>query len=170
MKTEIAELEIRQLKSEGLNFDYEFTQGNYINYVNLCIEKEGYDIKAIISKLNPNEKIIFSLNVGNIFHGSKDQKKDSIYWKHPICGLCIIVQSSEKSLQDQFTLKEHDTFPDKIKDLNEVIEDIQQAQVDAGGRFLRQREIKKMTVDELLQLLLPNRVEFEVNYKPKIYD
>lgn len=100
MKTEIAELEIKQLKSEGLNFDYEFTQGNYINYLNLCIEKEGYDIKTIISKLKPNEKIIFSLNLGDTFNGSKDQKEGSIYWKHPQYGLCIRVQSSEKSLQE----------------------------------------------------------------------
>jgi hypothetical protein len=54
-----------------------------------------------------------------------------------------------------------------MKDLNEIIEDIQQAQVDAGGRFLRQNEIKKMTVEELLQLLLPNNVEFEIKHKPK---
>jgi len=100
MKTEIAELEINQLKSEGLNFDYEFTQKNYLNYLNLCIEKEGYDIKTIISKLKQNEKIIFSLNLGDNFNGSKDQKKGSIYWKHPQYGLCIRVQSSEKSLQE----------------------------------------------------------------------
>jgi N6-adenosine-specific RNA methylase IME4 len=100
MKTEIAELEIGQLKSEGLIFDYEFTHGNYINYLNLCIEKEGYDIKTIISKLKPNEKIIFSLNLGDTFNGSKDQKEGSIYWKHPQHGLCIRIQSSEKSLQD----------------------------------------------------------------------
>jgi len=100
MKTEIAELEIEQLKSEGLNFDYEFTQGNYINYLNLCIEKECYDMGTIISKLKPNEKIIFSLNLGHTFNGSKDQKEGSIYWKHPQYGLCIRVQSNEKSLQN----------------------------------------------------------------------
>lgn len=100
MKTETAELEITQLKSEGLNFDYEFTQGNYINYLNLCIEKEGYDIKTIISKLKPNEKIFFSLNLGDTFNGSKDQKEGSIYWRHPQYGLCVRVQSTEKSLQE----------------------------------------------------------------------
>ena len=100
MKTEIAELEITQLKSEGLNFDYEFTQGNYINYLNLCIEKEGYDIKTLVSKLKPNEKIIFSLNLGDTFNGSKDQIDGSIYWRHPQYGLCIRVQSTEKSLQE----------------------------------------------------------------------
>lgn len=54
-----------------------------------------------------------------------------------------------------------------MKDLNEIIEDIQQAQVDAGGRFMRQKEIKRMTVEELLQLLLPNNVEFTIKHKPK---
>jgi N6-adenosine-specific RNA methylase IME4 len=100
MKTEIAEQEIKQLKSEGLNFDYEFTQGNWINYLNLCIEKDGYDMKTIVSKLKSNEKIIFSLNLGDTFNHSKDQNEGSIYWKHPHYGLCIRVQSSEKSLQD----------------------------------------------------------------------
>jgi hypothetical protein len=100
MKTEIAELEIEQLKSEGLKFDYGFTEGNYINYLNFCIEKECFDIKTIISKLKPNEKIIFSLNLGDTFNGSKDQKKGSIYWKHPQYGLFVRVQSTEKSLQN----------------------------------------------------------------------
>jgi hypothetical protein len=100
MNTEIAELEIKQLKSKGLNFDYGFTQGNFINYVNLCIEKDGHDIKTIISKLKPNEKILFSLNLGDTFYGSNDQKRGSIYWKHPQHGLCIRVQSSEQSLKD----------------------------------------------------------------------
>jgi hypothetical protein len=55
----------------------------------------------------------------------------------------------------------------KMKNLNEIIEDIQKAQVDAGGVFLRQNEIKKMTVEEVLQLLLPNNVKFKIKYKSK---
>ena len=39
-------------------------------------------------------------NLGDTFNGSKDQKEGSIYWKHPQYGLCVRVQSSEKSLQD----------------------------------------------------------------------
>lgn len=54
-----------------------------------------------------------------------------------------------------------------MKTVDEVIEDIQQAQVDAGGRFMRQKEIKEMKIVELLQLLLPNNVEFEIKYKSK---
>lgn len=100
MKTEIAELEIKQLKYIGLNFDYEFIYGNVINYLNFCIEKEDYNIKTIISKLKPDEKIIFSLNQGDNFNGSTDQKDGSIYWRHPQYGLCVRIKSSEKSLQE----------------------------------------------------------------------
>lgn len=49
--------------------------------------------------------------------------------------------------------------------LNKIIEDIQQAQVDAGGRFLRQQEIKEMSVEYLLKLLLPNDVEFIIKHR-----
>lgn len=49
--------------------------------------------------------------------------------------------------------------------LNKIIEDIQQAQVDAGGRFLRQQEIKEMSVEYLLKLLLPNNVEFIIKHR-----
>lgn len=49
--------------------------------------------------------------------------------------------------------------------LNKIIEDVQQAQVDAGGRFLRQQEIKEMTVEYLLKLLLPNDVEFIIKHR-----
>lgn len=52
-----------------------------------------------------------------------------------------------------------------MKKINEIIEDIQEAQINAGGRFLRQDEIKKMTIEELLELLLPNNVEFNIKYK-----
>jgi len=50
--------------------------------------------------------------------------------------------------------------------IDEVIEDIQQAQIDAGGVFIRQRIIKQMTVEKLLSLLLPNNVEFIIRHKP----
>jgi len=49
--------------------------------------------------------------------------------------------------------------------LNKIIEDIQQAQVDAGGRFLRQQEIKEMTIEYLLKLLIPNDVEFLIKHR-----
>ena len=49
--------------------------------------------------------------------------------------------------------------------LNKIIEDIQEAQVDAGGRFLRQQEIKEMSVEYLLKLLLPNDVEFIIKHR-----
>ena len=54
---------------------------------------------------------------------------------------------------------------EKNKTVDEVIEDIQLAQVEAGGIFLRQIEIRKMTVEELLNLLIPNNVCFIIKRK-----
>lgn len=51
-----------------------------------------------------------------------------------------------------------------MKDINEVIEDIQEAQINAGGNFIRASEIKKMTIIELLELLIPNNVLFEIKH------
>lgn len=62
-------------------------------------------------------------------------------------------------------------MPDEIaynpnhRTVEEVIEEIQEAQINCGGRFLKQKEIKKMTVEQLLKLLLPNKVQFKVTYK-----
>lgn len=52
-----------------------------------------------------------------------------------------------------------------MKKTNEIIEDIQEAVVEAGGRFMRQHEIRRMTVEELLNMLTPNDVEFTVKHK-----
>lgn len=51
------------------------------------------------------------------------------------------------------------------KTVYEVIEDIQIAQIEAGGRFLRQSEIRGMTVEELLNLLIPNNIYFTIKFK-----
>lgn len=45
-----------------------------------------------------------------------------------------------------------------------IIEDIQEAQILAGGRFIRKKEIKEMTVKHLLELLIPNNVTFEIKH------
>jgi hypothetical protein len=45
-----------------------------------------------------------------------------------------------------------------------TIEDIQEAQVSVGGRFLKQQEIKDMRVEDLLKLLIPNGVSFVIEY------
>lgn len=45
---------------------------------------------------------------------------------------------------------------------HKVIEDVQKAQVDAGGRFIRQEEIANMTFGELLKQLIPNNISFQV--------
>lgn len=51
--------------------------------------------------------------------------------------------------------------------VNDVLEDIQKAQVDAGGRFFRRKEIEDMKVVDLLCLLIPNEVEFKIKHKRK---
>lgn len=53
----------------------------------------------------------------------------------------------------------------KNKTVDDIIEDIQIAQMEAGGRFLRQSEIRKMTVEELLNLLIPNNIYFTIKFK-----
>lgn len=55
-----------------------------------------------------------------------------------------------------------------MKTVENIIEDIQQAIVDAGGRFMRQKEIGEMKTNDLLNLLLPNHVEFEVKHTYKL--
>jgi hypothetical protein len=54
------------------------------------------------------------------------------------------------------------------KSLDDIIEDIQEAQVEAGGRFLKRSVIKEMKVLDLINLLLPNNVEFNIKYNAKI--
>lgn len=54
---------------------------------------------------------------------------------------------------------------EKNKTVYEVIEDIQIAHIQAGGKFLKQSEIRKMTVEELLNLLIPNNVSFTIKFK-----
>jgi hypothetical protein len=54
-----------------------------------------------------------------------------------------------------------------MQTLEEIIEDIQEANIECGGVFLRQKEIKNMTVEQLITRLLPNNVEFNIKYSPK---
>lgn len=54
---------------------------------------------------------------------------------------------------------------EKNKTVGEVIEDIQIAQIEADGRSLKQSEIRKMTVEELLNLLIPNNIYFTIKFK-----
>ena len=42
--------------------------------------------------------------------------------------------------------------------------------LNSGGRFMRQAEIKNMTVNDLFMLLVPNNVIFDIQHKsPKTY-
>ena len=52
-----------------------------------------------------------------------------------------------------------------MKTVEDILEDIQQAHVECGGCFVRQKEIADMTVGELLKILTLNNVEFTVKYK-----
>jgi len=54
-----------------------------------------------------------------------------------------------------------------MKSVEDIIENIQTAFLDAGGRCFTQKEIKYMTVEDLLKLLTPNNVEIEIKFKPK---
>lgn len=103
-----AEKEIKQLIDSGLNFDYKIDT-NIINKMMICIEKEGYSMKDIISKLKEGEKIIFYLNDGYYADKTKkgfikplifNQKRNgSIYWKHDTYGECVRIDSDMGSIK-----------------------------------------------------------------------
>lgn len=48
--------------------------------------------------------------------------------------------------------------------VSDVIDQIQKAQIDAGGCFLSHSHIRNMTIGDLLFLLVPNNVNFEVKH------
>ena len=51
-------------------------------------------------------------------------------------------------------------------DITNEIEIIQEAIIHAGGRFFKQEELKKMTIEELLQnIVVRNKVSINLNYK-----
>jgi hypothetical protein len=53
----------------------------------------------------------------------------------------------------------------KKKGIDEVIEDMQEAIVKAGGTFLRRVEIERMPVEEMLKILEANGVRLSVSNK-----
>src|ERR1035437_6180005 len=102
-----AEQEIKNLHDdEGLIFDYSFDWNN-VNKFLFCIEKEGYSMKDIVSKLKEGEKLLFYLNCGQTWNGKMgddckmfyDKKRDgSIYCKPENCGDCVRVGSDMGSI------------------------------------------------------------------------
>ena len=107
-KNEKAKQEIKKLFESGLSFEYDFDY-NAMNKLNLAINKDGYTIKDIISKLKQGEKIIFMLNDGQTWNGKSgndskflyNKKYDgSIYWEHKIYGDLIRVDSDMGTLQE----------------------------------------------------------------------
>lgn len=56
------------------------------------------------------------------------------------------------------------TTEEKILD---VLEDIQEAIIKAGGNFIRQKELTEMTVEGFLKVAIPNNILITVEYIPK---
>lgn len=51
-------------------------------------------------------------------------------------------------------------------DITDELEIIQEAIIHAGGRFFKQAELKRMTVEDLLQnIVVRNKVSININYK-----
>ncbi len=108
MKTEKAEKEIKKLHDSGLMFNYDFDY-NAINKLNLTINKEGYSLRNIISKLKDGEKISFMINDGMTWNGERGNKSKmlynekydgSIYWEHKIHGDWVRVDSDQGSIKE----------------------------------------------------------------------
>ena len=109
METQKAEKEIKQLLDSGLSFDYKIDM-NIINKQMFCIEREGFSMGDIISKLKEGEKILFYLNDG--YRSDWDDKKGysplyqikdregSIYWKHDTYGECVRIDSDMGSIRE----------------------------------------------------------------------
>ena len=45
-----------------------------------------------------------------------------------------------------------------------VVEAAQEAIIDSGGRFFKQKEIKEMTVEEFLLTIIPNNIDITINW------
>jgi len=89
--------------------------------------------------------------------------------KSPYCGKgdCQMPKHVKELMDKLVPEKVRTTMTDN--EINEtvrvIIEDIQKAQVDAGGRFMRQNEIAVMKVEDLLNRLVPNNVQFNIYHK-----
>ena len=115
--------------------------------------KENYDkllSSGMFFEFHPELTGNYEKDMINIANSDFDGNDNKQYYKHEI-----------DEMVGDYT-KEMNTTTIK---LNKIIEDIQQAQVDAGGRFLRQQEIKEMSVEYLLKLLIPNDVEFIIKHR-----
>jgi hypothetical protein len=49
--------------------------------------------------------------------------------------------------------------------VDDILEDIQIAQIEVGGRYMRRSEIASMSVQQLLEMLVPNGVRFDITAK-----
>lgn len=56
--------------------------------------------------------------------------------------------------------------PEELNEqLNDNLEYIQKAIVDAGGRFFTRAELSEMTVRALVKLMIPNNIKMKVKYQ-----
>ena len=51
--------------------------------------------------------------------------------------------------------------------MNDVIEDIQEALIHAGGGFIRHRELQNLSVRDLLMMIVPNNIKCNIEYNDK---
>ena len=109
METQKSEKEIKQLLDSGLSFDYKIDM-KIINKQMFCIEREGFSMGDIISKLKEGEKILFYLNDGYRSDWDVDKgysplyqikdREGSIYWKHDTYGECVRIDSDMGSIRE----------------------------------------------------------------------
>ena len=57
-------------------------------------------------------------------------------------------------------MKDPNELEEKIGD---IIEDIQECVINAGGKFFRRKELKGMTLENLLRQFLPNQISFKIS-------
>lgn len=111
MDTANAEVEISKLKVY-YQFDYMIDQ-NIFNKTMTPINKPGWNMDVIVSKLKFGEKILFYLNDGAYCDWDNKTCKykptryvkefiGSIYWPHETEGICIRINSDQGSLQKWF--------------------------------------------------------------------
>jgi hypothetical protein len=58
----------------------------------------------------------------------------------------------------------HNENKETANKVSDIIDQIQKAQLDAGGCFLSHRDIRNMSIGDLLFLLVPNNVTFEIKH------
>ncbi len=58
----------------------------------------------------------------------------------------------------------------KNVDITEQLENIQEEIINAGGRFMKQEEIRYMRIEDLLNICVCNHIDFSIKYNRIEYD